>query len=108
LHGLCLRRRLLRSGVIAVLRRCGGLVVDRDAWLRWRRRTMVHDEPRAARTGEIGPYPLKEDAHAHAGEGEELNVNKGPRQPREVSAQLEWTGLQDGKALADDGHVAFV
>src|SRR4051812_19360217 len=76
--------------------------------LRWRRRTMVHDEARAARAGEISPYPLKEDAHAHAGEGEEFNVNKGPRQPREVAAQFEWTGLDNRKALADDCHVAFV
>src|SRR5712675_1494081 len=94
---------ILRLQLDVVLTRCDGREASRNerlrlcdrSCLRWRRRTMVHDEPRTARTGEIGPYPLKEDAHAHAKEGKELNVNKGPCQPRQVSAQFERTGLQD-------------
>src|SRR5947208_2324866 len=62
-----------------------------------RRRMMVHDQAGASLTGEKCPHPLDEYAHSQIGCREKLNVDSGPGQPSEESAQVNSAALQNGE-----------
>jgi hypothetical protein len=67
-----------------------------------------HDQAIASTAGQKSPHPLKEDAYPEIGCGEELDVDSRPNEPREESAEVDFAGLQNGKALPDYRHVPFV
>src|SRR5215470_15685756 len=69
---------------------------------------IIHDEPGASLAGKEGPHPLKKDAQAEAGCGQELEVDEGPNQPGPQPARLDFSALQHGEALADHCHIALV
>src|SRR5437870_4060562 len=68
----------------------------------------LHDELRTALMGEIRPYRLCPDSPPVSRSREKRNVNKSPHQPRREPAQRDNTGIQNGEAAPNHGHVAFV
>ena len=73
-----------------------------------RRGVVIHDQARAALSGQIRPDPLNEDADAKVGVAKKLEVHRGPCHPGEKAAEPQPAALQHGETLADHGHVAFV
>src|SRR5215470_17918659 len=69
---------------------------------------MIHDELGASSACKKGPNPLKKDADAKAGCGQELEVNEGPNQPGCQPARLDFSTLQHGETLAYHRHIALV
>ena len=69
---------------------------------------MIHDQPGSTLSGQIGPDPLQEDADAQIGLRQELEVHRGPGKPCQETADTDTSAFQNGKALANHGHVAFV
>src|SRR6266478_384507 len=102
-------RRRTCSSMNRVL--CDSFAVSGESFLgSWivPKRAMVHDQARASLTREKCPHPLDEYGNSQIGCREKLNVDSGPGQPREESAQVTFAALQNGEALADDRHVSFV
>lgn len=69
---------------------------------------MIHDQPRAAGSGQVQPGPLSSDTDSQAALGKKTQVHGSPGEPGYESARRELARLQDGKTLADHGHVALV
>src|SRR5215475_13848813 len=69
---------------------------------------MIQDEPGASLACEKGPHPLKKDAQAETGCGQELQVNEGPNQPGPQPARLDFSTLQYRETLAYHRHIALV
>src|SRR5262249_58602984 len=80
----------------------------RNAGRTLRRLTRCHDEARPSPAGDVGPDPLQKDAHAEVGLREELEVDAGPRQPRDEALHAQTAALEDRKVLAHHRHVALV
>src|SRR5882724_2744913 len=69
---------------------------------------MIHDQPRPALPGQIGPGPLDENTHAEAGRGKELKMDRRPRKPCQESAQAKFPALQNRESLANHRHIPLV
>src|ERR1700734_1113612 len=69
---------------------------------------VIHNEPRAPLTREIGPNPLQEDRQTKARCGQELQMHGRPGEPGSEPAQSHLVTLQNRKALANHRHVSFV
>src|SRR5579863_3111494 len=69
---------------------------------------VIHNEPGAPLSGKIGPHPLQKDANAKVGLRQELEVYRGPCEPREAAVQMYLAALENGKTLAHHRHSAFV
>src|SRR6266436_132748 len=73
-----------------------------------RRPRRLGNQARAALTGEVRPKPLGFDLQSILQLGKRGHVDECPYQPRQESAHVKTTGLQDRKVLADHGHIALV
>src|SRR4029453_5292810 len=69
---------------------------------------MIHDQASPALTRQICPHPLHEDADAETRLGQELEMYRRPREPREKTAEAQSAGLQDGEPFADDCQRALI
>src|SRR6476660_2741864 len=69
---------------------------------------LIHDESGPSLACKIGPYPLQTDARAKVGLPQKLEMDCGPREPRDVAAYMDTASLQNGETLADYGHAALV
>src|SRR5208337_2253653 len=76
--------------------------------LRWLWPMVIHNEPRAPLTCNIGPNPLQEYRQTETRCRQELKVDRRPGEPRSETAHSHLVTLQDGKSLTNDGHVALV
>src|SRR5580700_4270722 len=71
-------------------------------------RTRIQNQPRTALPGDAGPHPLQKDSHTQIALRQKLQVHHSPYKPREESAELDLSRLQDGETLANHRHVSFV
>src|SRR3954454_8233546 len=89
-----------------------GIFAGTDDAVHWhaivRRSVMIHDQSRSALIRQVRPHPLEKDADAQVRLRKELEMHGGPGHPCEKAADPHAARLQNGKALADDGHVSFV
>ena len=69
---------------------------------------VTYNEPRSSLAGKISPNPLHEDTYSQAGLRQEFEVHRRPSQPREESADVNFSALQNGEALSNNGHIALV
>ena len=69
---------------------------------------MVHNEPGASLSCDIGPYPLQEDTRAQTGLRQELQMHSCPGEPGEEAADTNLPTLEYGKALTHDCEISFI
>jgi hypothetical protein len=76
--------------------------------LRRLRAMVIYDEPGTPLARQVCPDPLQEDAHTQARLRQELEMDRRPCEPCHEAAYADLAALQDGEALTDYRHTAFV
>ena len=69
---------------------------------------VIHDESGTPLAGEVCPNPLQEDGQTETRRRQELQVYACPCEPCSEPLHSDLVTLQNGKALANYRHVAFV